>query len=147
MQRGSSCRDHPWRRFRAFVEWTLQWQCLPDGMLGRTDFASRTVTLTVDLSQAERRCTIAHEVEHITAGPVPAFYWPREELRIDEAVACRLIELEDLADALAWSLNVYELADELWVDVPTARARLATLTEQEGQWLRDRLGACIPSAD
>lgn len=134
-------KHHPWRRFRSLVDWTLQWMSLPDGVVGVTDYAARTVTLARDLSQVERRCTIAHETEHVVAGPVPEFYWPREEARIDQVVARRLIPLEDLVEALRWAHDIHELADELWVDVPTVRVRLVSLTGVEVAAVRARLDA------
>ena len=141
---------HPWRRFRSFVGWTLRWRSLPGDEVGTTDYATMTVTLDPELLQTERRCTIAHETEHIARGVVPDFYWPREEHAIDAIVARRLILLEALADGLVWALDVHELADELWVDVPTAKARLANLTPAEGLWLQERLDvteAEIPETD
>ena len=51
--------------------WSLRWAELPQGVMGLTCHWTRTVTLALGISQAERRCTIAHETEHIVRGPVP----------------------------------------------------------------------------
>ena len=133
--------DHPWRRFRGLTDWTLRHDCLPAGMCGRTDFATRTITLDSRLLQAERRCTIAHEMEHVARGPVPVdpLLAAREEESIDRAVARRLIPLARLGEALAWSVSLAEAADELWVDVPTLQARLRSLCPAELAYLATRL--------
>ena len=137
---------HPWRDFRALTDWTLRWARLPIEIIGLTDFPARTVTLDRNLSQAERRCTIAHEVEHIRRGPVPAepVLAAREEAAVDLAVARRLIDLKRLGEVLAWSESIEEAADELWVDVDTLRVRLDHLHPSEVHFLRRRI-QCDPS--
>ncbi len=130
---------HPWRRLRELVDWTLHFAHLPEGILGRTDYDHRTVTIAHGLTQAERRSTIAHELEHIHRGPVPEHYWPREELQVDNNAARQLIDIRDLGEALAWAHDEHEAADELWVDVPTLRARLRHLHPSERHYLRRRL--------
>ena len=68
------------------AEWVVLWEHLPGRQLGETDFDAQTITLDKRLRQATRRCTIAHELEHIARGPVPedrvravvvARLWPR----------------------------------------------------------------------
>lgn len=130
---------HPWRCFRELVGWTLHFAHLPEGILGLTDHARRTVTLAHGMTQAERRCTIAHETEHIHRGSVPTAYAVREEEAVDHNVARLLIDVRDLGEALAWALDEHEAADELWVDVATLRARLRHLHPCERHYLRRRL--------
>lgn len=127
--------DHPWRRLRLLVDWTLRWAHLPGGVLGVTDWTHRTITLDVRLSQVERRCTIAHELEHVERGPFPAWDVAREEAAVDVAAARHLIPLESLVSAVAWSQDPHEVAEELWVDVPTLEARVRGLTEGEREVL------------
>ena len=67
---GASHPHHPWRRFGELTDWSLRWAELPPGVMGRTCHQTKTVTLALGMSQAERRCTIAHETEHIERGPV-----------------------------------------------------------------------------
>ena len=55
----------------------------------------------------------------------------REERIVASIAARRLIEFDRLADALSWTTDCHELADELGVDARTVRVRLATLTEEE----------------
>lgn len=59
----------------------------------------------------------------------------REETAVHEIAARRLIELEDLVDVLRWARHATEVADELWVDVPTLLARVRALTVDERAWV------------
>lgn len=133
--------DHPWRRFHEAAGWLLHFAALPSGLMGYTDFGRQQVALDKHLLQAERRCTIAHELEHIKRGPLPAdpVLAAREELVIDKAVARRLIDLKALGEALAWTQNLDEAAEELWVDAATLRTRLQYLHPSEVHYLRRRL--------
>lgn len=131
---------HPWRAFRELVDWTLHWAHLPEGLLGLIDFGAQTVTLDSRLTQAERRCTIAHETEHIRRGPVPAHLRAREERTVDRNVARRMLpDIKAVGEALAWAHQLEEAADELWVDEATLRARLEHLHPAEQHYLRRRL--------
>ena len=131
---------HPWRDFRTLIEWTLIWADLPD-MMGQTCWSTRTITLDRQLTQAERRCTIAHEIEHARRGPVlnEPNLAAKEEHAIDASVARRLIGIEDLGEALAWAHSHAEAAEDLWVDLPTLQARLRYLHPSERHYLRRRL--------
>lgn len=133
--------DHPWRRLRALADWLLRWSRLPGDLMGLTDHRTRTIWMDRRLLQAERRCTIAHELEHVERGPLPTdpVLAAREEAAIDKAVARRLIGFDALAAALSWSLDLDEAADELWVDVPTLRTRLEHLHPAERAELKRRL--------
>lgn len=113
--------------------WVLLWEHLPGRQLGETDFDAQTITLDKRLRQATRRCTLAHELEHIARGPAPAdpILLAREEESIDRAVARRLIPIRKLVDAVRWSRDPHEIADELWVDVPTLEARIRGLHPSE----------------
>ena len=133
--------DHPWRRLREQADWLLCWVLLPGDLMGLTDHRRRTIWMDNRLLQAERRCTIAHELEHVRRGPAPAdpVLRAREELAIDRSVARRMISLEALGEALAWTQDLTEAAEELWVDAPTLRTRLAHLHPAERAYLRRRL--------
>lgn len=131
--------DHPWRRFRDRTDWLLEWAMLPPGLLGYTAHHRRAVILDKRLTQAERRCTIAHELEHFDV-PTPADPVLRERLeqQINRRVARRLIPIRRLGDALAWSRDPHEIADELWVDLPTLETRMRHLHPAELAYLRQR---------
>lgn len=131
---------HPWRAFRKLKHIRLLWRDLPEGVLGVTDHAAGVVTLTTGMLQRERRCTIAHETQHVLRGPVPAWLQPREELAVDaEAARLLLPDIHAVGEALAWAHHLDEAAEELWVDEPTLVARLKTLHPSERHYLKRRL--------
>lgn len=132
---------HPWRHFRALARWTLIWADLPAKRLGETGWLDGTVTLDKHLLQTERRCTICHELVHIERGPVPDDdrLAAREESTVEREVARRLIELQPLGEALAWSRHISEAADALWVTEDVLRVRLDHLSCSESQYLHRRL--------
>lgn len=135
---GSGAMYHPWRALRDLTDWTLHWRPM-HGRLGLTNWGDRTITLHPDQDQAQRRSTLAHELQHVARGPVPAFYCPREERAVDEAAARLLIGIRELGEALAWSHDLSEIAAELWVDEEMVRSRLAHLHPAELHYLRRRL--------
>ena len=106
---------------------------------GLTCWRSKTITLDRGLLQAERRSTLAHELEHVRRGPVPEWHWAREEAIVEREAARRMIDIRDLGEALAWSHDLHEAADELWVDVELLRARLDSLHPSERHYLKRRL--------
>jgi hypothetical protein len=137
---------HPWRRFSLLTDWSLRWAELPEGVMGLTCHRSRTVTLALGMSQAERRCTIAHETEHILRGPVDPSGALREELVIDRAVARLLMpSAAAVAEALVGARGHLETAaDGLWVDDYLLQVRLASLTPVERERIRRRFGSWPP---
>lgn len=128
---------HPWRALRALERFELRWAHLPIGRLAETNFDTKTITLAHGLDQAERRSTIAHELEHIERGYAPCS--AREECAVDRDAARKLIGVRALGEALAWAVDEQEAADELWVDVQMLRARLRHLHPAERGYLRERL--------
>ncbi len=108
--------------------------------------AGARIWLRRSLTQAERRCTLTHELVNRERGPVPAdpAGAAREEAIVDEIAARRLIAISALVDALRWSRHPREIAEHLWVGEPTLNTRMATLDpietaelehELEDQWL------------
>ncbi|PEH79598.1 hypothetical protein CRM89_29460 [Nocardia sp. FDAARGOS_372] len=87
------------------------------------------------LGQAARRCALTHEIVHLERGPVPRnpVLAAAEERIVADIAARRLIPLRSLLDAFMWAkpTNHHDLADELWVDVPTLRIRLSGLDRHE----------------
>lgn len=130
----------PWTAFAALTTWTLVWRHLPDGYYGFTNFLTRTVTLHNDLTQAERRCTIAHETEHILRGPIPSVdRMEAEELAVNKAASRKLIEVHTMAEALAHATDTQEAADALWVDLDMLNIRLHHLHPAERAFIKRRL--------
>lgn len=130
---------HPWRDLRRLGERVvLVWERLEPGVLAETD-GRGVIWMDPAQRQAKRRCTLAHELAHIELGHTDGCT-PREDRAADDLAARRLIPLDRLADALAWTESAEEAADELWVDEATLSARLASLTADERVALAERLG-------
>jgi hypothetical protein len=104
----------------------------------------RRIWLCSTLTQAERRCTLTHEIVHIERGPLPAgdAAARREEEIVNDIASRRLIPLDALVDAFRWHRHPtpVQLADELWVDVPTLEFRMRGLGPIEVAELEHRLG-------
>lgn len=135
-------RHHPWRVFGTLRDWKLEWtNDLPDGTWGHTLFAERRVLLADHLDEAERRCTIAHETQHILRGPYAPDRHLREELIINRKVGRLLApSARWIGHALAWHQADHEKAAwELWVDDDTLSVRLHSLTPRERAYLDDQL--------
>lgn len=130
---------HPWRQLRELVEWTLEFAPLPGRQRGRCHWASRTITLRPGLTQAARRSVLQHELIHVERGPTAEPYQEAEERFVDRETARRLIGIRELGEALAWSSNVHEVAEELWTTIKLVRIRLAHLHPAERHYLNRRL--------
>lgn len=124
---------HPWRVLRSLPEWTVRFVDLPDGMLGGTDHEGRVIYLARGLTQAQRRATLAHELQHVDRGPVPPALVELDEAEVDQAAARELIPLASLVEAVQWchEQDVAEMAEELWVDPDTLLTRLQHLHPAE----------------
>lgn len=85
-------------------------------------------------TQAERRCVLTHELVHLEHGH-RGCQTRAVEHAVRAAAARQLITLEQLADALPWSMSLDELADELWVTPLVLTDRFAGLTRTEREYL------------
>ncbi len=130
---------HPWRRLARLAHITLRWH--DDGPMGTCRHSTQEVSLRRDLTQAERRATLAHELEHLAEGPAVRGYAEQDEKLIRERAARWLIPFDRLIEALVWAGDDHELAAELWVDVHTVRTRLEMLTDDESTRLADLMAA------
>jgi hypothetical protein len=112
---------------------------LGHGLMGLWDESTRTLWLDARLSATERRCTLVHELIHAERGDVPcedAALDARQERRVEQEAARRLIPLGALVDSLRWTAQVDELAELLEVDVETLLARIGGLTRSEDAAVR-----------
>ncbi|ETT24960.1 phage protein [Rhodococcus aetherivorans] len=141
-------RWHPWRhvgKHYPHISVTCAHR-LTDGRRG--SWTEDGIYIDRDLTQVERRCALAHEIVHLERGPLPTD--PRlaaiEERVVSIIAARRLIPLDDLTEALMWvSLeDQAELADELWVDMPTLRIRLRHLAHEERAHINQELARRQP---
>lgn len=115
---------HPWRRVRDLPHVTVSRRDdLPPRTLGASE--GDRIWLRSDLKQVERRCTLAHELEHRERGhdgcqPDPV------ESTVRAAAARYLLPSPHLvAEALVWSRGDIEVAaDELFVTPRVLRHRL-----------------------
>ena len=138
---------NPWRHAGKHypdvtIETTIE---LPGRLWGLT--VDRTILLCRRLNQAARRSTLTHELVHMERGPVPADARgrAREERAVSAEAARRLITIDALADGLRWTRDPDQLAEHLWVDVPTVRTRLGGLDPIEVAQLEHALdGEWIP---
>ncbi|WKK11914.1 ImmA/IrrE family metallo-endopeptidase [Rhodococcus ruber] len=126
---------HPWRRLRSLPH--IKVICrheLPPGTAGLT--RGNNIWLHRGLDQKGRRSTLAHELEHVERGIHPGqeehpWFGPREERTVEQLAARRLITLDALIAAMRWTTDLWELSEELWVDMPMVQARLRGLTPDE----------------
>lgn len=137
---------HPWKHagenyphFRIYHHHEL-----PEHTWGLTSFERQIIWLCKRLNQAKRRCTLTHELVHIERGepPTDRIGHAREEREVGVIAARRLITLPQLIDAYRERPggDDYAMADKLWVDVPTLRARLDNLEPLETTELEHQLG-------
>lgn len=129
---------HPWATLGRRPDITLRWEPM-SGRLGQWCHRTRTITLDPRQSQAERRSTLTHELRHAEHGHAGRCCGSVER-RVSAEAARLLITDEALVAALLWSQDEHELAEELWVDVATVRARLDDLTDQEKAEIERRIG-------
>ena len=129
---------HPWRCLRELTDVEVVWKDVEEE-LGCYDYCARRITMDSTQTQAERRSTLAHELMHIERGPFPDEQREREELIVEREAARLLIEIKPLAEAMAWSTDMHEIADELWVDEMMLRSRLHNLHPAERAYLHRRL--------
>lgn len=120
---------HPWHALRERVDVELEWtDDLPDGVLGVMDGAH--VWMARDQLQAERRCTLTHELVHLEWGHMGE-QPPAIELAVRVEASRRLIPIEDLVRVAVWAHGLEEAAEELWVDEETLQTRLDSLAPAE----------------
>lgn len=125
---------HPWRVLRSLTGVTLHVVELPGTMRGAIHDGH--VWIDRRLLQAERRCTLTHELVHLAHGHHGA-QDADTEARVQAEAAKLLIPIETLANALRWTRDVTELAEECWVDERTITARLNGLTSVERAMLEE----------
>lgn len=130
--------EHPWRALRAHDDWCYYVADLPPGVVAATRWEDRTIWLRPGLSQVERRCAIAHELEHVARG-MPGL-WAKDERAVRQATARKLVSLDALVDVARWTHDLDEAAAELWVTPGVLRTRLRHLHPSEGRALRAALG-------
>lgn len=136
----------PWTALAQMQDVQLVVHDLGGEDLGWWDPDLRVIHLDSRQTQRERRSTLAHELEHARRGDedishVSPILAARQEIAACVRAARQLVPIGRLVDALLWSRDERELAEELNVDEDTVRMRLLTLTEEEHAAIDRRLWA------
>jgi Zn-dependent peptidase ImmA (M78 family) len=121
---------------------------LPRGERGRWYPDLHVIVLDDRLTQAEARCTLMHELVHRMRGDVhvnDGRSHNRQEKACHMTVARLLIPFEALFTAMQWGRDPHELAEELFVDEETLRARVLGLSDRETARLQARLRTDDPA--
>lgn len=132
---------HPWRELDALPGVRVVIEEIDD-CWGYYDEWDNTIHLDSRLSQAERRCTLAHELihaQHADIGNLNDWHHNKRERSTCLSAARKLVPIDALADVLVWTTDEFEVAEVLWVDVDTIRTRLTNLTQDETALITDRI--------
>ncbi|MEV5720855.1 hypothetical protein AB0L41_43910 [Amycolatopsis mediterranei] len=117
-----------------------------DSVRGWGDYRDGVIRVHTTLVQVEARCTLAHEIVHHEHRDDILGYcgvgWldTRLERQVHAAAARRLIIVPELADALLWSDDPNEIAEQLVVDTRTLYTRVIDLERVEHDDVYRRLG-------
>lgn len=122
---------HPWRRLRNLPDVRVVFVELPHGILGFCDHDKKTIWLDSRMKQRQRRAVLQHELLHLERGRVSGHWESREEVAVEVATAHALIALNHLLEALKWSRDLHEVAEELWVPADLLVVRMAHLHPAE----------------
>ncbi|QFU94637.1 hypothetical protein [Amycolatopsis sp. YIM 10] len=101
---------------------------------GWGDYRGSRIRVHPLLNQAEARCTVAHEIVHherrddVLGYCGVAWLDSRLERRVHAVAARRLIIVPELVDALLWSDDAGEIAEQLVVDPRTLYVRLVDMS-------------------
>lgn len=138
---GERGRWSPWRHLRErHPEYRVHEVEFATDHLGCVDHRRKVIWLDSRLLCREQRATLAHEIGHIELDYFVQGMWaPAAEYRVDAWAARSLITLPDLLQAFAWSMDLGEMAEELWVDRHTIGVRLRCLTDEEQDAVMDAL--------
>ncbi len=101
---------------------------------GWGDYRGGRIRVHPILNQAEARCTVAHEIVHherrddVLGYCGVAWLDTRLERRVHAIAARRLIIVPELIDAVLWSDDAGEIAEQLVVDARTLYVRMVDLS-------------------
>lgn len=98
------------------------------------------VVLHKDLTQVQRRCALAHELEHLDRGAPCEALRAASERRVVTATARYLLpDLSLIADMLE-AYDIRRAASELWVTFPVMVDRVRAFTDSELEFITARRG-------
>lgn len=140
-----SIRYSPWNDLAAREDITFGVTRLPSGQAWWLP-DRRAIVMDDRLTRIERRCALAHELAHADMGDedcarINSRVDSKQEKRADNTAALRLVELDDLIDALKWSSHLDEVATDLevtryYLDI---RMHIARVHPAERAYLRRQL--------
>ena len=141
---GQDDRYNPWAHLATQKDITFGVTRLPAG-LGWWIPSERAIVLDDRLTRVGRRVVLAHELAHVDLGHAEMAWFGVKtddlgrllESQADRLAARRLIQVNDLADAIAASEDTWTVAEELDVDVDTLWIRLRHLNPRERAVLRE----------
>ena len=91
----------------------------------------QAVVLHQDLTQVQRRCALAHELEHLDRGAPCESLKAKVEARVVRATARYLLPDLTVVSAALECYDMHRAAAELWVTFPILVERLRGLTDHE----------------
>lgn len=101
---------------------------------------SDVILVDENISRAERRCALAHELAHMDTGDRPTelcWFAARQETAADKLAARRLVDVEHLAGMLRWCTDPREVAAELEVTLSVLVLRMQHLHPAERGLIRN----------
>lgn len=107
-------------------------------MRGWHDAAQGTVGVSADLDQPQRRATLGHELVHVDQADVgrESLWDDMQQEATARVISARyLVDIRDLAVAVATAASESEVARQLAVDVSTVRRRIEALTPREERYI------------
>lgn len=129
---------NPWAWLRSHPDIDLVWGGLPTGWRGATD--GRTIWLADGLTQRERRCTLAHEIAHISLGLLGRQSASSEGHVRVETARMMLPDIEAIAAALS-DQPIEQAALDLWVTDDLLADRLSGFSPWELAYITGRINA------
>lgn len=103
---------------------------LPEGELGAVDFDATEVVISTTATTPQFRAALAHEIVHLVNGAPLAGDVDAEEVRVHETAA-RLLVPRDHLPAILAAADPHQVADQLVVDLHTAKVGIAAAMADE----------------
>jgi hypothetical protein len=106
---------------------------LPGRLQGCVDFEAGIVWLTMGMTDAQARCTLAYEIGQLEQGPTSTHpcLARAQQRAAEEWAALMLISTEEFTAAWAGCLDLAEMADRCGVDLQTFRARIRATSDAD----------------
>lgn len=134
----------PWAELTSLPDLTLEWKHLAQRRLGEYIHPLRLIRLDPRMPRRQARSVLCHELAHAKAGDELTACERlnmRQEVAADKAASRLLIDIRDLADAMAvHERHLSAVAVDLRVSQAILAVRLKHLHPAERHFLTDYLG-------